>query len=154
MADNLLVPAMVHFNLDSSPVHITDYHIAVTLDNGCNYVRSINAKGQAVYAIHKGGEMTPTAKIEIAILKTPDQKFNEDIKKVEKALEDTKENDPKKYVKNMLFSFSTNDGKPFTHIQFQGYISEMDSQVNTETALQEIKAELELYDPVSLVIKQ
>ena len=54
----------------------------------------------------------------------------------------------------MLFSIATNDDKPFTHMQFQGYVSDMSSEVDPETGLQEITAELSIYDPVSFVIKQ
>ncbi|WP_243018233.1 MULTISPECIES: hypothetical protein [Candidatus Cardinium] len=154
MAENLLVPAIVHFNLGSSKVNITDYHIGVAVENGCQYVRSINAQGKAVYAIHKGGEIRQKTDIKVSILKTPDKKFDDEIKKLEKNLKTTKENDPKKYVEDILFSLATNDDKPFTHIQFQGYVSEMSSEVDTETGLQEVTAELTVYDPVSFVIKQ
>lgn len=154
MADNLLIPAIVHFNLGSSKVSITDYHIAISLENGSQYVRSINAQGKAVYAIRKGGEIGQTTDIKVSVLKTPDKKFDDDIKKLEKNLDASKENDPKKYVENMLFSIATNDDKPFTHIQFQGYVSEMSSEVDHETGLQEVTAELAVYDPVSFVIKQ
>ncbi|ROT46930.1 hypothetical protein [Candidatus Cardinium hertigii] len=154
MADNLLVPAIVHFNLGSSALPITDYHIAITLENGCKYVESINSKGKTAYAIRKGGEIVQTSDIKVSVLKTPDKKFDDEIKKLEKALEATKENDPKKYVENILFSIATNDDKPFAHIQFQGYVSDMSSEVDPETALQEITAELEIYDPVSFVIKK
>ncbi|MEF2228572.1 MAG: hypothetical protein V3581_00780 [Candidatus Cardinium sp.] len=154
MAENLLIPAIVHFNLGSSKVSITDYHIAIALGNECQYIRSINAQGKSVYAIRKGGEIEQTTDIKVSILKTPDKKFDDDIKKIEKNLEATKESDPKKYVENMLFSIATNDDKPFTHIQFQGYVSEMSSEVDPETGLQEVTAELAVYDPVSFVIKQ
>ncbi|CAH2559992.1 hypothetical protein [Cardinium endosymbiont of Oedothorax gibbosus] len=154
MTENLLIPAIVHFNLGSSKVNITDYHIAIALENGSQYVRSINAQGKAVYAIRKGGEIGQATDIKVSVLKTPDKKFDDDIKKLEKALEVTKENDPKKYVENMLFSIATNDDKPFTHIQFQGYVSEMSSEVDAETGLQEVTAELAVYDPVSFVIKK
>ena len=154
MADNLLIPAIVHFNLGSSKVSITDYHIAVSLENGAQYVRSINGQAKAVYAIHKGGEIKQTADVKVSILKTPDKKFDDDIKKIEKNLNATKENNPDKYVENMLFSIATNDDKPFTHMQFQGYVSDMSSEVDPETGLQEVTAELSIYDPVSFVIKQ
>lgn len=154
MAENLLIPAIVHFNLGSKSVQITDYSIAIALDNGCKYVDSTSAQGKAAYAIHKGGEIQQSADIKISVLKTPDKKFDDEIKKLEKALESTKENDPKKYVENMLFSLATNDDKPFTHIQFQGYVSEISNEVDAETSLQEVTAELEIYDPVSFVIKK
>ncbi|MGI2262169.1 hypothetical protein ACRRVA_02580 [Candidatus Cardinium hertigii] len=154
MADNLLIPAIVHFNLGSSKVSITDYHIAVALENGAQYVRSINGQAKAVYAIHKGGEIKQTADVKVSILKTPDKKFDDDIKKIEKNLNATKENNPDKYVENMLFSIATNDDKPFIHMQFQGYVSDMSSEVDPETGLQEVTAELSIYDPVSFVIKQ
>lgn len=76
------------------------------------------------------------------------------ILKNRKNLNATKENNPDKYVENMLFSIATNDDKPFTHMQFQGYVSDMSSEVDPETGLQEITAELSIYDPVSFVIKQ
>lgn len=153
MADNLLIPAIVHFNLGSSKVSITDYHIAIALENGSGYVRSINSQGKAVYSIQKGGEIKQTADVKVSILKTPDKKFDDDIKKLEKNLLATKENDPKKYVENMLFSLATNDDKPFTHLQFQGYVSEVKNEVDAETGLQEVTAELSIYDPVSFCIK-
>ena len=154
MAENLLIPAMVHFNLGSSKVSITDYHIAVALENGSQYVRSINAQGKSIYAIRKGGEIGQETDIKVSILKTPDKKFDDDIKKIEKNLDATKENDPKKYVENMLFSIATNDDKPFTHIQFPGYVSEVSSEVDPETGLQEVTAQLTVYDPVGFVIKK
>ncbi|WP_342265096.1 hypothetical protein [Cardinium endosymbiont of Philonthus spinipes] len=154
MADNLLVPAIVHFNLGSSKVSITDYHIAVTIENGSEYIRSVNAQGKSAYAICKGGEIRQKADIKVSILKTPDGKFDDDIKKVEKNLDASKENDPKKYVENMLFSFATNDDKPFAHIQFQGYVCEKSEDVDPETQIPVVTAELAVYDPVSFVIKQ
>ncbi|MGI2257289.1 hypothetical protein ACRRVD_01820 [Candidatus Cardinium hertigii] len=154
MAENLLIPAIVHFNLGSSKVSITDYHIAVALENRSQYVRSINGQGKAVYAIHKGAEINQTADVKVSILKTPDKKFDDDIKKIEKNLNATKENNPDKYVENMLFSIATNDDKPFTHMQFQGYVSDISSEIDAETGLQEVTAELSIYDPVSFVIKQ
>lgn len=154
MINNLLVPAIVHFNLGSSKVSITGYSISVTLGNGSQYVRSINAQGKSVYAIYKGGEIQQVADIKVSVLKTPDKQFDDDIKKLEQALEATKENDPKKYVQDVSISLATNDDKPFTHIQFRGYVSEMNSEVDPETGLQEVAVELVVYDPVSFVIKQ
>lgn len=154
MADTLLVPAIVHFNLGSSALQITDYNIAITIKNGCNYISSINSKGQTAYAIKKGGEIEQEGQTQVSVLKTPDKKFDDEIKKLEKALKSKKENDPKKYVQDILFSIATNDDKPFTHIQFQGYVNEVSSEVDPETSLQEVTAELEIYDPVSFVIKK
>ena len=154
MADNVLVPAIVHFNLGSSALNITNYDIAITLENGSQYVESINAQGITVYAIRKGSEIAQTSDIKVAVLKTPDKKFDDDIKKLESALKVTRENDPSKYSEDMLFSIATNDDKPFAHIQFKGYVSEMSCSIDSETALQEITAELQIGDPVSFVIKK
>ncbi|AWN82116.1 hypothetical protein [Candidatus Cardinium hertigii] len=154
MAENLLVPAIVHFNLGSKAVNITDYQVAITIKNGCHYVESLNAKGISVYDIRKGGELIQSGDIKVSVLKTPDKKFDDDIEKLEKALKETGENDPKKYTESMLFTFATNDDKPFTHIQFDGYVSEISSTVNEETAFQEVTAEIEIYDPISFTIKK
>ncbi len=154
MAENLLIPAIVHFNLGSSKVNVTDYNIAISLENRSQYSASINAQGKPVYALCKAGEIKQTADIKVSILKTPDGKFDDDIKKLEKNLAATKENDPKKYVESMLFSFATNDDKPFAHIKFQGFVHKMSTDVDAETELQEAIAELFVYDPISLDIKQ
>ncbi|AXI24301.1 Putative Afp-like protein [Cardinium endosymbiont of Sogatella furcifera] len=154
MANNLLVPSIVHFNLGASKVSITDYHIAITIENGSEYIRSVNAQGKSTYAISKGEQIAQKADIKVSILKAPDGGFDDDIKKLEKNLDAAKENDPKKYVEDMLFSFATNDDKPFAHIQFRGYVSHIEPDVDPETQIPLAVAELSVYDPMSFVIKE
>lgn len=154
MADNLLVPSIVHFNLGSSKVNITDYNMEITISNGCKYLLSIDGKGKRTYPLQKGQDVTQEAKINVAILKTPDKKFDDDIKKLEDALKDTVENDPKKYVKDMLFAFATNDDTTFANISFQGYVGELTHEVDEETALQEVHGEIDIYDPTTFNIKK
>ncbi|TDG95293.1 hypothetical protein [Cardinium endosymbiont of Culicoides punctatus] len=154
MAENLLIPAIVHFNLGSKSIQLTGYNIGITLDNGSNYVDAVNAKGKTIYAIRKGGEIVQEADIKVSILKTPDKNFDDDIKKLSSALASTKENDPKKYVENISFSFATNDDKTFTHIQFQGYVSEISSELDAETSLLEVIFGIVIYDPMSFTLKK
>ncbi len=154
MAENLLVPAIVHFNLGSKKLSITDYQMVFTISNGSQYVEAIDAKGRRAYALQKGGEVVQEADAKVSVLKTPDGKFDDDIKNLEQALKATTENDPKKYVEDMLFSFATSDDKPFAHVKFQGYVSEVTSNVDADTALQEITADIEIYDPTTFAIKK
>jgi hypothetical protein len=154
MAENLLVPAIVHFNLGSKKLSITDYQMVITIGNGCQYIESIDSKGRRAYALQKGGEIVQEADIKVSVLKTPDKKFDDEIKKLEDALQATMNNDPKKYVEDMLFSFATSYDKPFAHMKFQGYVSEITTEVDAETALQEIIAEIEIYDPTTFNIKK
>ena len=154
MAENLLAPSIVHFNLGSKKLSITGYQIEITISNGCKYIESIDSKGKRAYALQKGEEIAQESDIKISVLKTPDKKFNDEIKKLQDALKETSENDPKKYVKDMLFSFATSDDKPFAHMKFQGYVSEITNNVDSETSLQEITAEIEIYDPTTFSIKK
>ena len=154
MAENyLLVPAIVHFNLGPKKINITDYQIEITINNGCHYTESIDAKGRRSYAIQKGGEVLQEGSIKVSILKTPDKKFDSDIKTLKKALKKNDENDPKKYTENILFTFATSDDKAFAHLKFKGYVSEISTDMDSETGLTETTAELEIYDPTTFNIK-
>ena len=154
MSENyLLVPAIVHFNFGSKKVNMTDYQIDVTIDNGCHYIEAIDAKGRKNYSIQKGSEVKQDASIKVSILKTPDKQFDSDIKRLKKALQSNDKNDPKKYTENITFSFATNDDKDFAHMKFKGYISEIYTEMDEETALSEVTAEIAIYDPSTFKIK-
>ena len=155
MTNNLLSPSMVHFNIGSSKVSITNYDIRVAITNKCGYRSATdNTKGQKSYALHKGQDVAQEADIKVAVIKTPDKKFDDDIQKLAKAIKNTKESDPKKYVQDILFSFATNDDKPFAHISFQGYVSEVFNTTDSVTNLQEISAQIAIYDPTTFNIKK
>ncbi|MBX9890107.1 MAG: hypothetical protein K2X94_02470 [Amoebophilaceae bacterium] len=155
MSNNFLSPSMVHFNVGSSKVNITNYDIRIAITNNCQYHSATdNTKGQKSYGLQKGQDVAQAADIKVAVIKTPDKKFDDDIQKLAKAIKNTKESDPKKYIQDILFSFATNDDKPFAHISFQGYISEVFHSTNSVTNLQEVLAHIAIYDPTTFNIKK
>jgi hypothetical protein len=153
MAENLLVPAIVHFNLGSKAVNMTDYDINVTLSNGSEYTRTVSANGKAAYQIQKGGEISLSTGMTVTVVHAPDKTFDDDIKNLQKNLEESKSNDPKKYVKSMCFSFCTNEDKPFNHLQFEGFVSDIKKHPDEKKGLLEVVAELTVYNPVSFSIR-
>lgn len=153
MAQDLLVPAIVRFNLGSNPVQVTGYSMKVLVVNGFRYEEATDAKGRRAYALRKGGEVVQDADVKVFVLKTPDGKFDDHIKKIEEALQATKNNDPKAYLHTVVVSFATSDGKAFGHVTFEGFVSEKTIDVDPDTALQQTAFDIEIYDPTTFEFK-
>jgi len=152
MADQLLSPNKLKFDLGGKSINITDYEINFAISNGCGYDPSTSStKGIPHYAIQKGS-LRQDYSITVWIIQVPDKKNNDDIKAIKSAYDNTRINDPKKYVTNILFMFTSNDDTIYTKIGFEGYVKDVEDYIDKTGNLSGIKAKIVVFDPMTLKI--
>jgi hypothetical protein len=149
-----LIPAFIRFQLDHDAMDIIETQLALKFDNGTSYEECMTNSGKKGYVLKKGNAVLQQGDITITLIKTPDGKQDDSIKKLEDSIKKVHTNiDPKDYSQNVAVILENSGNDKFMDLTFSGYISELYTQSPDLTNFPQYVSKIEVYDPLSIKIE-
>ncbi|MHB9148089.1 MAG: hypothetical protein ACYC2U_06860 [Candidatus Amoebophilus sp.] len=156
MDTQTLVPAGISFSIANENIQLSDAQLSLKFTNGSGYDECMSSQGKKNYVLRRGSNVLQDGEITIKIVKTPEEKVENNIKKLQNNLKEARTaTNTKAYVKDVVIVINGPGGQDddFFALYFDGYISELTTQTPELTNFMEYVAKVEIFNPASITLE-